>query len=402
MKDGLRWGLLGTLALVAIGAGYRIVAHTVADGWVETDPSRALDWVGDHPEALYRLAEQQLAAGDLAAARAMARRLEKAAPLDGRALRLQAQVAASERRPDMARPLFERAIALSPRDLPARAWLIQDALERGQYPAALEQADRILRFSPGQGTVLLPALARLSQDPAFAAVLVPALAARPPWREALLREIQSGDHPVSAERVLGGLRKAGGLTQDEHNRWVEDLMRQGDWTQAYARWASTLGSPQRLSAVFNGGFEQPISQRGFDWRVRPIPGVGVALEPVEGGNGLAAHLTFRRRPVAEAGLDQALLLAPGPQRLSLRVRADNLRTDSGLEWQVRCRKGAVLATSERLQGTFGWRRVEIALNVPPDCVGQWLRLRNPAPTGTGQYASGDLWVDDVTVTPGAG
>ena len=398
MRPGLRAALLAALGIFAVAGGYRVVAHTVADQKAASDPEAALRWIPDHPEALLQLAERQLAAGRLAEARGTARRLQHAAPLEGRGFRVEAQVALAEKQPDKARELFTKALALSPRDLPARAWLIQDLLVRGQYENALDQIDRVLRYSPQQASVLMPVMARMAQDPRFAASLVPVLARRPPWREAMLREIQGGEYPLAADQVLGELRKAGGLTPEEHARWVEILMRQGHWPEAYARWASTLPRGAKLSPVFNGGFELPITQRGFDWRVRPVPGVSVTFEPTEGATGQAAHIVFRNRRIAMAGLEQALLLPTGAHTLSVRVRAEGLRTDRGLEWQVYCDRGRVLSASERIQGTFGWRTISFRVEVPANCPGQWLRLRNPAPAGTAQYASGDVWIDHVALT----
>ena len=52
--------VLGGLLAVA---GWRILAHGVADARVGEDPAGALHWVSGHPEALRTLAEQQFDAG---------------------------------------------------------------------------------------------------------------------------------------------------------------------------------------------------------------------------------------------------------------------------------------------------------------------------------------------------
>src|SRR5690606_13382660 len=130
-----------------------------------------------------------------------------------------------------------------------------------------------------------------------------------------------------------------------------------------------------------------------------VTGVFTDIEAGAGSRGSrAAHLHFIGR-AARGNLRQALLLAPGHYRLSMQVRAEFLRSDQGLRWIVRCDKGATVATTDALQGSFGWKMLNTEFDVPADkCAGQWLELRNPAVRGSAQQVSGDLWVDDISIT----
>ena len=158
---------------------------------------------------------------------------------------------------------------------------------------------------------------------------------------------------------------------------------------------ATFGSVgARLSPVFNPDFELPPSNSGCDWRIRPLPGQTVSIEHgVAGAQGAVAALEFRRRPAAVAGLEQALLLAPGQHTLKVRQRTDQLRSDAGLEWIVACGDGRVLGRSERFGGSADWHTLSAPVQVPTDCPGQWLRLRNPAPTERTRVREGRLWSD---------
>ena len=95
------------------------------------------------------------------------------------------------------------------------------------------------------------------------------------------------------------------------------------------------------------------------------------------------------------------MLSAGRYRLSLRARAQALRSELGLQWIVACAgPGGVVARTDSLDGSFGWRQSVIDFNVPSTgCPGQWLRLVNPVPAGAAQRVVGELWVDDVTITP---
>ncbi|KAF1687188.1 hypothetical protein B1992_04150 [Pseudoxanthomonas broegbernensis] len=394
--------LLAALCAGLAFAAWRIVAHSAADILAGTDPQGALAWIPGHPDALLALAERQLADGRVDQAADTARRLLARAPLEGRAWRILAQYETARGHTDEARRHYIAAIRSSPHDIAARAWLLRDHLAHQRYTDALAEIDRILRISPRLGRTLVPILAQMAAaDPTFADALVPLLSRQPRWRAPLLREIQSGKHP-QAERVLGQLQRAGDLSPAEHQGWIEALMARRHWDEAYANWTSILPADARLSPVFNGDFGRPIGGYGFDWRIARVPGVNVDIRPdADPRQGMAARVRFNHRPAAHAGLQQALLLAPGRYRFQVRMRAEALRSDAGLEWVLLCAKGGhgLLGASERIQGTFGWTTMNWTAEVPENCPGQWLRLRNPVPSGIGQYVSGEVWIDDVSAKP---
>lgn len=401
MTHRLRAWLLALVLVVFAGiAAWRILAITQATRWAEEDPQRALRWNPRHPQALLALAEQQLAAGNIDQARISARRLLAAEPLEGRAYRVLAAAEAKQGHADRALALYGIAARRSPRDLQTRAWLTEHYLVAGDYPAALRQIDVLLRTSPRQGQVVMPLLAQLAVDPAFARELGRVLAGRPSWRPSLLTTLQQAKDPRGAEQVLSALRSQGGLDASEYEAWIEYLIRQGRLGEAYGRWAGTLAlHGNSLPSVYNGGFEQPVSNRGFDWRLRRIAGVSLDFVPDRSARGLTAHAAFRGRPVAQVNLEQLLLLGPGRYQFSARVRTEALRSERGLEWTITCLGQAEpLAISEPLHGTFDWRKVVMEVNVPvTGCDGQSLRLRNPAPAGSIQQVSGDLWFDEVAI-----
>ena len=157
-----------------------------------------------------------------------------------------------------------------------------------------------------------------------------------------------------------------------------------------ARWPSP-------AAVFG----QAPSDSGFDWRQRRVPGVLLRFEQVAGTNGHAAYLRFLDRRVPTAGLEQPLFLSAGRYTLSLKAKAQALRSQLGLQWVVACAgRGGVVAYSQPLDGSFGWREFAVDFSIPGQgCPGQWLRLINPVPAGAAQRVVGELWVDDVKIVP---
>lgn len=402
MRQSLRYLVLAAVGMAALFAGWRVVGQMQAERYASSDPARALRWRPADPTALLALAERQLAEGDAAAARATATRLLEREPLQGQAFRILA--AASERDGDQVRALqlYRIAARRAPRDQAARAWLARHFLQRGDYPQALAHIDVLLRVAPRRADRVHSALVQLAQDAAFAQALAQSLRGDPPWRAgvlAALRHPKTGN-PLAAGRVMQALQDKGGLTADEYSRWLDSLIAQGQWGEAYARWAgSALKQDGRLPLLYNGDFALEPSETGFDWRRRRVPGVLLELEASGKGNARVAHVQFLGRRVPDAGLEQALLLEPGRYRLLLRARARALRSELGLQWWIACAgPAAVVARSEALQGSFDWREVETEVVVPASgCPGQWLRLMNPVPSGAGQQVAGELWVSGFTL-----
>lgn len=393
------YGLL--LTGLAVVAAWRIVAIAEADRTAASDPSHALRWKPGHPQALLTLAEQQLAEGRIDEAQASARRLLAAEPLEGRGFVILAQAEALRGQRRAAAGLYAIAARRRPRDLRAHAWLAEDFLVAGRHADALKHIDAILRVAPWQAGTVLPWLTRLAADPAFAGALARRLQSHPQWRPHLLSMLHGETDPRASDALMSALSRLGDLSESEAGEWIAQLLRQGRWTKAYGVWASRL-EPKRdtLAMVFNGDFETPVAGPGFDWHRPAIAGVSTELVPAPGASGRVAHAVFRGRAVAQVNLEQPLLLAPGRYRFSARMRARALRSDSGLEWSLTCDGLAEpIAASERLAGSFEWREVSMEATVSHGCLGQWLRLRNPASSGLTQQISGEVWFDDVALQP---
>jgi len=399
MKPALRYLAILVVFAFAVVAGWRVVGQMQAERYAQADPERALGWRPDHPQALLVLAERQLAEGRFAESRANARRLLAHEPLQGVAFRLLADAADREGRRDDAFRLYLIAEKRAPRDLQTRAWLTQRYLERGDFAKALDQVDRILRMAPQRARSINPVLAQLAKDPAFAEALAAKLRQGPPWRAGLLNSLRDpkAGNPVAVGRVMQALQNQGGLKPEEYAQWLDNLMTQGRWGEAYARWAGSLPKPDgRLPLVYNGNFAQLPSDVGFDWRLRRIPGVILRFEPASGAGGQVAYLNFLDRRVPSAGLEQALLLSPGSYRLAVRMRAQALRSEMGLQWTVECAGPAgVVGRTDAIDGSFAWRAFEADVTIPPEgCPGQWLRLVNPVPSGAAQRVVGEAgWTD---------
>lgn len=402
MNRILRHGALVLLAGLATVAGWRIAHGMLADAALSRgDVQSALRWQPMHPEALLQRAEAQLAAKQPEAAAATARQLLQVEPTDGRGYRVLAQIAAAAHQTERARTLFTIAARRAPRDLPAQAWLAQDALERGKPAEALARIDEVLTLSPGSGVAIYPLMVTLAADPAFAEALADVLRRPPAWRSGMLAALRSAadGQREGAGRVLSALQRNGGFDANETAAWIDSLLREGRWGEAYARWASPIvARGGSLPLLFNGDFAVESTGGGFDWLMPTTPGVILDYEDASGA-AHTLHARFLGRRVVGTFLEHRLLLAPGSYQFRVRLRTDALQSENGVNWTLSCEgTQGLLATSDAINGTRGWQMAAVTFTVPAQtCSGQWLRLGNAGVAGTGQLVSGELWFDAAAI-----
>jgi hypothetical protein len=406
MSRPAHYALLLAALVLAVFAGWRIVATRTSDSLARSAPRHALAWDARNPDALLALAQQQLNTDHPRQAATTARELLRSAPLQAGAFTILARAAAARGDHDTARKLFGIALKRAPRDQYAREWMIGDQLQHGDYAAALHNVDVLFGFAPQHRIALIPLLARVAaQDPNFASALGTHLTQRPRWRDAMLAELLAHAPIGTVDDVFGTLQSAaGGLSDDEAGRWFARLEQDGQWGEAYSRWLGWTGVDlsHGIPLVFNGSFERPVSGIGFDWTMRGEPGVEIERVRSAGASGAyAAQVTFRRRRANDMGFQQTLMLAPGTYSLSFRARGDDLRSDQGLEWDIACvAGGAAIATSPRLDGSFEWKTVTADFTVPAsNCPAQRLMLTNPGAGGSAKVVSGTLWFDDFHIGP---
>lgn len=387
MKHTVRLALLGLLPVLAVVAGWRVV-KSMRPG----------------PEAQLALAEQQLARGQEQAAQERLQQLLTHEPVQGRAYALLARIAEKQGNAERTLALYQLAARHAPRDQYVRLWLAQHTLKQQDYAAALDQIDSLLRLNPSRANSVYPALVQLAQDPKFAQALAGMLAGDPPWRTSVLAALRNGKtgNALATDQVMQALQTQGGLSAKEYAEWLDSLMAQGRWGEAYARWAGDVPKPEgRLALLYNGDFRSEPTDVGFDWRRRRVPGVLLQFTQESGEQERSAVLQFLGRRTAGGGLEHPLFLLPGRYQLTLRARAQALRSELGLQWVVACAGPAgIVGRSEALDGSFSWQEITLKFSVPETgCIGQWLRLINPVPSGAAQIVSGNVWFTAFTLRP---
>jgi tetratricopeptide (TPR) repeat protein len=372
----------------------------VSDRLATKRPQQALEWEPDNPTALIALARQQLENHQPQAAKASVLRLLEREPLASQGFEILGKIAEMEGDTSRITLLAEIGTRRAPRALGPPAWLADEALRQGRYAVAFEQIDHILRVSPGSGGSLFPLLFELAGRPEFVTALGEKLATRPVLWSGFVNALIVSAKPKARDQILAVLQRRGALSGEELGKWIERLGREGRWGEAYARWAGELdlNASNRLTHIYNGGFEMPPSGFGFDWQMADSADVLMERTSVAGASGsFALRLLFLGRRVETIPLHQRMLLAAGTYRLQFRTRALDMRSDRGLQWVIRCMGArSDLAVSERVNESMEWTEQGFDFSVPEQgCPAQELGLRNAGAKGARRIIDGSIWFDDV-------
>ncbi|MFO1316214.1 MAG: hypothetical protein U1F58_11480 [Burkholderiales bacterium] len=232
------------------------------------------------------------------------------------------------------------------------------------------------------------------------------------WPEFFRYACQKSADADALQRVFAARLAASVADAGERRCLIDRLQRDDRWAHAYQVWLNSLPAAQRqrVGYVFNGRFEWPLSNVGFDWTMPAQQNVDVQVAPLEGATGRRAlRVEFVNKLWEAPPVQQYLMLVPGRYRLEGRGRADGLQTWLGIQWGLYClprsgRGERQLVRSGRFVGTSGWEDLRGEFTVPGDCPVQLLRLElaNPrrdadTPGGGAVRLRGTVWFDDLRV-----
>lgn len=403
-------GGMVVIVLLLVGfiwIGWRIIADTAGYNTAAADPETALAWKPSEAIALNELAFRELAKsdGDLTAARGLAERALRSNPLDVRALSALGLI--SERQGSQVRAdiLMRLSGERTWRDSTTQAWLVNRDIQRGEFEQALSHIDALLRITPGLIEQTFPVLTAFTIDKRTFDALASFIAADPPWRGEFLAKLS---HQLSD---AGRLMQLYSILKDSQNPpnatelrpYLDRLIRDGRFAEAYKSWRETLPPKQRTSEVYpyNGDFSAPIDGLPFNWLLRPTSGMDIQIVASSGdGNGRALQFQFSGARVAEFTVGQLMVLPPGEYRLTGKVRAEELRTQRGIAWQISCAESSKnsLARTNLVAATTPWTSFSVNFAVPAGhCRAQWLNLEIPSRTASERQVEGQIWYENLQI-----
>lgn len=331
-------------------------------------------------------------------------------PSDHVALVLLARVLEQQGKVSDARAAMSEALQLAPADR-------QTLVEAGAFHLRMGNAAQAMPYLQ-QAADLYPE-ARAGLWPTFVAVIdgrrtdayFAGIARDNPdwWPEFFGYACAKVRNTDALQKMLGVRADAETAGASERRCLIDRMQRENLWPIAYQTWLNSLPARerQRIGYVYNGDFELPISNLGFDWTIPAQDGVIVATRPFDGAGGQRAlKVEFVNKRWSLPPVQQYLMLVPGRYRFEGRGRADRLQTWLGVQWGLYCVPAAArqLARSGPFLGTSGWEAWREDFAVPADCPVQLLRLElaNPrrdavTPGDVAARLDGAVWFDDLRV-----
>lgn len=296
-------------------------------------------------------------------------------------------------------PTVRQLAPFDPQSLAVRA---EAAIAQGDAPLAVEAL--VAMVERGNLRARAP-LVQLMLMPQTQPAVLDAIQPGKRWVGTVLNGLDSSV-PVSAlQPVIARGLEVGVLKPATVLAMVDRLKREGNWLDAYTLWVAWNGQVEE--GLFNGGFDQRVLRRGFDWEWKDQPGglQGVRISQVSAAPrpGWMLELEATGRAALPTPLvSQTLVLLRQRYELTGRWMADRLRTRDGLVWAVRCLAGGErIAQSTALRDTQRqWQTFSMEVMVPPTCAGAvrlQLETANPAEARMGM--TGVINVDDLVLKP---
>lgn len=296
------------------------------------------------------------------------------------------------------------AAGMAKRNIGAQLMALDATVKKGDVAAILTSIDGLVRSSPELSPSLFDQLYTLAQSPEAKQPLVDLLATAPPWREAFFaRARESGVQTTVAYNLLTALRGTGTPPTDIELRiLIERLLKEKDYAAGFYIWLNMLTEPElkRTGNVFDPGFEMQSRNLYFDWTANRSRTVEVKFVPRSTGSpDKVLRVDYVGSREKTWPVVQYLMLSSGEYVLSGDMKAENLKSDSGVIWQLQCIEGGggVLGQSPALNGNTEWSRFDVRLVVPQGCATQLLSLRAATSTKLDQNISGTVMFDDINV-----
>jgi len=280
------------------------------------------------------------------------------------------------------------------------------ALRVQRWPDALDKLTRLSRHhQDADATRVLAELVALAGEapaqPALQQALVNAVNADAAWLDRVLRAMPGAKLPLANAMPLVSLAaaKEPGLPVPLGLFLIRQLKAEGLWLEAHGIWMRLLKGPVPL--LFNGDFERAFVANGFDWETQgPNDHRAGAQVDLAGrkGHGQVLRVAFNGKAFGAPIVRQHLMLPPGSYRLTGAWQTNDLRSEQGLAWVLRCELGQREIARVPALKTTGrdWQPVALEVLVPGDCgLGLALMLQTQAPYEAKTGLRGEVVFDDL-------
>lgn len=400
-NGSLKWWLCAAAALLL---SWRVVSVNVAQYQATTDNPSVTTWNVDIPDILLIQAVQAIES-DPAKARHLALRAAWGNPADGRAFLIMALLWEQQGKLDMAKKAIAIVDFLTPRRAENQLQVGNFWARQGDLVRALPHWSVAMQMNPDFTQALFPQLLRIAEVPGYRPAFTQ-LAGDPPawWDDFFLYAIHNAIQLDTLKAIYLALEKsAKGPGRIVRKAYLDRLMLEGMWTEAYFVWMNSLDADQLLGLgnLYDGGFEYDTPDAGYGWRFATGNTFTLDAQTTYGATGekaLRVEFLGSRLPTLTLA-EQFLMLDPGQYQLSGRFRIDSLKAARGMYWVLSCATGKTLAQSEYFQESAPWKGFALGFQVPSlGCEAQKIELMMDPADARRSDLSGIVWFDDVAIS----
>ncbi len=216
----------------------------------------------------------------------------------------------------------------------------------------------------------------------------------------------------AASPAWSELRRAGPERSD-YLGYCGFLIENGRFLHALAVWNEFLlsgrsgSSPgaelsHKAGQIWNGGFDLPPLERGFDWKIGKAEGVRIFLDRSTKWGGrysLGASFDGTSNPDICLARQVVLVEAGHAYTVTGYLKTSGITSDSGIFFEVKGYKCQGLDQSSKpVTGTTPWEEKSVEFRVPAECRAVTVGVKRAASTSLDNRISGDTWADSIHIT----
>jgi tetratricopeptide (TPR) repeat protein len=306
---------------------------------------------------------------------------------------------------DCAQEALARALQLAPMT-PRFYWLAANYyLRRSQPEAALPLFRSLLELDPSYAEPTFSLCLRVLNDPGLIEhVLMPAdshLSLRLAYADFLGAQ---GQPEPARQAWSDAVRQGSRFPFSLAEPYVERLIDSGRLEQAMSAWSDlerlrVIGAAEGGSLVYNGGFEQPPLNAGFDWRYQEVPYVAADFADAAAFEGRRCmRLDYMGTNADFEPVFQWLEVSPSRRYLlTAEMRSERISSDSGPRLRVvdaDC-PACLDAASDMAVGNTPWHQVSIEFTTGPQTRRLKLSIWRPHSRTFPTEITGHFWLDGV-------
>lgn len=196
--------------------------------------------------------------------------------------------------------------------------------------------------------------------------------------------------------------------RSEYLRYSSFLIENGETEKAQALWDDfmktfAIGEGREAGeGIWNGDFELPIENGGFDWRIAKSEGVRIFPDKdirYGGYASLSVNFDGRHNP-GICIAHQIVPVGPGKKyKLTGHVKTEKLTTQNGIVLEASghlC--DPFIKKTEPVTGTNLWKRVELEFTTPCACRTIKIGIKRERSEKFDNKINGDAWIDALSLS----